>query len=121
MAHFNDHCRDCMDLLGDRCENVNRWMDAEFKRFGPLHRFARHHTSGIAEAEELFGVLGRRAALVHILRDCGHIPTPRQWKEQIVDSLGMLPTARFNGYWDPHQFTEAATKMLNEEPHEKEM
>lgn len=114
MASFEEHCRDCERLLGQRCEDVNRWMDAEFKRFGPLHRFMRHHTRGIKEAKEQFGEFGGKAAILHILKDCGFIPTGRDWQEQRVDSLGMNPLKPFNGYWDPQQFDRAARKLLEE-------
>ena len=90
MASFDEHCRDCERLLGDRCEEVNHWLDAGFKRFGPLHRFWRHHWRGVDEVEKLFGaLLGRKAAIVHILKDCGHVPSARDWEEQKVDSLGI--------------------------------
>ena len=108
MASFDEHCRDCERLLGDRCEEVNHWLDAGFKRFGPLHRFWRHHWRGVDEAEKLFGALGRKAAIVHILKDCGQVPKARQWAEQEVDSLGMKPGGKFNGYWEPEQFDRAA-------------
>lgn len=114
MASFEEHCRDCERLLGDRCEDVNRWMDDEFKRFGPLHRFSRHHTRGIGEAAGLFGVRGLKAASIHVLKDCGHIPTARAWNEREVDSLGMIPTKPFNGYWDAHQFEKEARKLIGD-------
>ena len=112
MASFEEHCSDCERILGQRCENVNRWIDEEFKRFGPLHRFSRHHSRGVQDAELKFGPWGRKAALVHILKDCGHIPTARDWAEQRVDSLGMDPTKRFNGYWDPHEFDKKARELI---------
>jgi hypothetical protein len=124
MASFEEHCRDCERLLGNRCEPVNRWLDEKFRQFGPLHRFARHHWRGVDEAGKLFGDIGRKAAIVHILKDCGHIPTDRDWKEEKVDSLGFKvsrpygegPTVElvsvFNGYWDAKEFTAAATELL---------
>lgn len=113
MAAFEEHCRDCERLLGDRCEAVNRWMDECFKQFGPLHRFARHHWRGVREASEQFGgVLAWQAAAIHILKDCGFVPKARDWAEQKVDSLGMLPDGKFNGFWDPWEFDAAAKKLL---------
>lgn len=112
MAKIEEHCRDCEILLGDKCEEVNRWIDEEFRRFGPFHRFRRHHTRGVMEAEKLFGELGRKAATIHILKDCGHIPTARDWEEGRVDSLGMLEY--FNGFWDPKEFLEEAKKLIGE-------
>lgn len=112
MASFEEHCRDCERILGNRCEAVNRWMDEDFRKFGPLHRFSKHHTRGVKEAAELFGELGRKAALVHILKDCGFIPTARDWAEQRVDSLGIDPSKPFKGHWDPRDFIEAARKLV---------
>jgi hypothetical protein len=34
MAAWEEHCRDCDRLLGNRCEAVNGWMDDLFKKFG---------------------------------------------------------------------------------------
>ena len=112
MAHFNEHCRDCEGLLGDRCEDVNRWLDECFKQYGPLHRFVRHHVEGAEEAGKLFGEKGRKAALIHILKDCGKIPTVEQWKNKEVDVLGIDPCTPFNGYWDIKEFDEVAKNLV---------
>ena len=112
MSAFEEHCQDCARLLSDRCEEVNHWIDGMFKRLGPMHRFVRHHTLGVEEAEKLFGEIGRKAAIVHILKDCGRIPTARDWEERKVDTLGIDPTGKFNGYWDARDFVEAAKKLL---------
>lgn len=121
MAAWEEHCRDCERLLGNRCEEVNRWLDELMKKFGGLHRFARHHWRGIDEAAALLGgdrVLVRKAAAIHILKDCGWVPRSVDWKDgQKVDSLGILVGGGFNGYWDPMQFDVAAKKLLsNMEP-----
>ncbi len=114
MAHFNEHCTDCERLLGDRCEDVNRWIDDAFADFGPRHRFVKHHWTGVERAGQLFGNRGRKAAIIHILRDCGHIPTESQWISKSTDLFGMNPDTRFNGYWAPQQFDEAALNLLNQ-------
>ena len=110
MAHFDEHCRDCERILGVRLEEVNRWVDAAFKKFGPRHRFNRHHWEGIRKAEELFGLEGRKAAMIHILKDCGHIPHAKDYETGTVDVLGMAQGDGevFGGYWDAKQFTETA-------------
>lgn len=115
MPSFEEHCRDCERLLGDRCEAVNRWMDAMFRRFGQDHRFVRHHWRGVDQATSLFGPLGRKAAIVHILKDCGFVPKDRDWKEGKVDRYGMDRTRVFNGYWDPAMFVRAARQLLDED------
>lgn len=119
MASFKEHCRDCERLLGDPCEAVNRWMDEMHSKFGPLHRHVRHHTRGIEEAERKFGLLGKKAAMVHILKDCGRIPKPRDYKHNeanlVLLSLGTTylgMAGNFNGYWDPFKFDTAARKLL---------
>jgi hypothetical protein len=126
MASFEEHCRDCERILGNRCEPVNRWLDEKFRQFGPLHRFSRHHWRGVDEAGKLWGEIGRKAAIIHILKDCGWVPTARDWEEQRVDSLGFKidkrygtePTAElicgsFNGYWDPKEFVAKAKELID--------
>jgi hypothetical protein len=112
MASFEEHCRDCERLLDDRCEPVNRWLDAMFRQYRDQHRFVRHHWRGVKEAEALFGTLGRKAAIVHILKDCGFVPKDRDWKEGRVDRYGMDRTEVFVGYWDPVAFVAAARQLL---------
>lgn len=97
MPAFEEHCRDCEYLLGDRCEAVNRWMDGKTRTHGQQgHRRVRHHREGAAEAGALFGKLGEQAALVHVLKDCGHIPNAEDYGTGRVDNLGMKGV--FNGY-----------------------
>ena len=112
MASLEEHCRDCERLLGNKCEEVNIWIDQAFQVYGGRHRFVKHHDAGINKAEELFGELGRKAAIVHILKDCGHIPTEAQWAVQEVDILGMDPNSEFNGFWDPKDFDYNAESIL---------
>lgn len=52
-----------------------------------IHRPDRE---GIKEAEKLFGLRGRRAATVHILRDCRNIPRERDYEDGTVDKLGLI-------------------------------
>jgi len=87
MAKFEDHCRDCERLLGDRHENVNRWMDELFKLYAANHRRHRHCWKGVREARHLFGEQGARAAIVHIVRDCGEVPRQRDYDKH---NLGIV-------------------------------
>jgi hypothetical protein len=90
MAHFKTHCLDCERLLNAPFENVNHWMDEGFRKYGPRHRFLRHHWDGVAEAAQRFGGLdAAEAAIVHIIRDCGHIPNVRDYEDGTVDVLGI--------------------------------
>jgi hypothetical protein len=89
MATFDQHCRDCERLLGDRHETVNHWMDEFFRKFGPHHRRFRHHWDGVREARVLFGDAGATAAIVHIVRDCGEVPKRRDYGKK-VDEFGII-------------------------------
>lgn len=121
MAHFDEHCNDCESILGIRLEEVNGWIDGAFKRFGPRHRFERHHWEGVSKAEELFGIEGRKAALIHILKDCGHIPHAKDYNDGTVDVLGMKQDDDdiFGGYWDAVQFKQAAKLLLENDDNNK--
>lgn len=74
-------------ILGDRYEIVNRWMDELFAKYGPNHRRQRHHWRGVREAKYLFGEAGAKAAIVHIVRDCGEVPRERDYD---VQNLGIV-------------------------------
>jgi hypothetical protein len=81
MAKFEDHCRDCERILGGRREDVNRWMDELFRQHGPRHRKFRHCWHGVCEARKIFGAEGAKAAIIHIVRDCGAVPDQRVYDE----------------------------------------
>lgn len=81
MAKFGDHCKDCERLLGAKFEDVNHWMDELFRKDGPKHRRHRHCWKGVREAAQLFGPLGAKAAIVHIVRDCGGVPDQSTYNE----------------------------------------
>jgi len=107
--------RDCHLLVGDPCEDVNRWLDAYFSEFGPHHRFKRHHREGVEEANTIFGERGRRAAIVHILRDCRNIPRGTDYKDGTVDKLGLIakwPVTAYIRYPDD-AFERLAMYSLN--------
>jgi hypothetical protein len=95
MATFEEHCRDCERLLGDRHEAVNRWMDELFRVYGPKHRRHRHHKRGVREAQALFGNEGMKAAIAHVVRDCGSVPPERYYDES---SLGIIIAPEFLVY-----------------------
>jgi len=74
MAKFEEHCEDCFRELGDRCEDVNHWLDELFAFVGSDHRDIRHNEKGIEKARKLFGEIGAKAATIHIIKDEGCIP-----------------------------------------------
>jgi hypothetical protein len=116
MASFEQHCDDCERLLGDRHEAVNRWLDDGFAKYGGNHRFLKHHRRGVVQAGLHFGADARKAALVHVLRDCGRVPLPRDYEPKESQSLLITPHDGLMGVWpsDEH-FDSAARRMLLEE------
>lgn len=92
MAHFEQHCRDCMAILGNRHEDVNRWIDELFRKFGADHRAYRHHWRGVQAAKDLWGEEGAKAAVVHIVRDCGSVPKARDYEKT---NLGIVIAPAF--------------------------
>jgi hypothetical protein len=107
MASFQQHCGDCERFLGDRCEDVNIWIDEYFKTHGPSHRRFRHHREGMWEATALFGERGKQAAAIHILRDCRNIPTRGDYESGRVDPLGLLKNWPVSAYvrYEEQDFT----------------
>jgi hypothetical protein len=91
MAKFEQHCFDCKAILGNRHEEVNRWMDGLFWKKGPAHRRFRHHMHGVRKAQELFGPEGAKAAIVHIVRDMGAVPRERDYDE-VPEGVTIFPT-----------------------------
>lgn len=113
LASFEEHCNDCERLLGDRCAAVNGWMDEGFKIFGSQHRFWRHHWNGVKQAEALFGALGRKAAMVRILKDCGRVPKARDWERKpSTQPIIIPPSEGMMANWKSQEEFDRAAKGL---------
>jgi hypothetical protein len=54
---FEEHSKECHDKLGEKYEDVHRWLDeyACSAKYGMRHRRARHHQAGIGEARSHSG------------------------------------------------------------------
>jgi hypothetical protein len=74
MAYFEQHCKDCMDQLGEPFENVNLWLDEYYAKFGSSHREIRHNELGVEKVRDMWGDKAALAAEIHIKRDEGCIP-----------------------------------------------
>ena len=66
---FEEHCQECSQVLGHRCEKVHRWLDEFFWKLGPAHRKLRHHKDGVERVRQLWGDLAASAAELHIRSD----------------------------------------------------
>lgn len=73
---------------------IHNWFDQSKESLcGFQHRAVRHHAEGIFEAERVFGVTiinsdGKHIPVrylgeMHVLEDCGRIPTLSDWLRQI--------------------------------------
>src|SRR5260370_42609754 len=89
MASLEQHKADCVKYLGAPFEDVHKWIDEFFSKYGPSHRRFRHHREGVQEARQLFGEAGAKAAIVHILRDCRNIPRKKDYDSGQADNLGL--------------------------------
>jgi hypothetical protein len=112
MAKFEDHCKDCERILGSKREDVNRWMDELFKQYGPRHRRHRHCWYGVREALKLFGIEGAKAAVIHIVRDCGEVPSQRTYDE--LGGIVLAPSFLIYDDLDEKAF-ESFTQVVNQE------
>jgi len=111
MAHFEQHCRDCERLLGERFENVNHWIDELFRQYGANHRRHRHHWGGVREAHRLFGEAGAKAAIVHIVRDCGDVPRERDYDKT---NLGIIIAPEYLMYDGVERAPEKFAQAVNQ-------
>jgi len=103
MASLLQHMSDCRRFLGDDYEPIHRWLDNCFTQFGPYHRCERHHEEGVRLVRQMFGEEAAKAALIHILRDCRHIPKQSDYECGYVDALGLKKnwsTAAYIQYTD---------------------
>ena len=78
MASLKEHCEDCVRELGEPFEEVHLWLDELFPVLKEKHRDARHHSGGIQQIIEKWGKKAGKAAEIHILKDCGKIPTEKE-------------------------------------------
>jgi hypothetical protein len=88
--YFEDHCKDCLNELGDEHQEVHLFLDQFFVKMGPKHRSVYHCVEGLEEVRENFGEEGVEAAKIHILKDFegdfDYIPTRlevEKWYKQI--------------------------------------
>ncbi len=97
MATFEEHCQDCFRLLGDRHERVNAWLDREFSKRGSDHRRILHHTRGVEEVDGMWGREAAKAAIVHIVRDCGQVPRERDYYRTYSPCIEIAPAYMAEG------------------------
>ena len=67
---FEDHCAECVRVLGEAFEDVHRWLDEYAATpLGARHRRRRHHLAGIEEVRRRWGDQAAEAARLHVIAD----------------------------------------------------
>lgn len=107
MKAFN-HCKSSVKYFGgeeDDYLKIHQWFDESKTHYADIrHRALRHHTQGIAECEEKFGVyiynsngnkvIVKSIAEQHIREDLGFIPTLQDWFKLMKPAPWMASTKR---------------------------
>ena len=107
MKAFN-HCKSSVKYFGgeeDDYLKIHQWFDESKTHYADIrHRALRHHTQGIAECEEKFGVyiynsngnkvIVKSIAEQHIREDLGFITTLQDWFKLMKPAPGMASTKR---------------------------
>lgn len=68
---FEEHCKQCTEILGEPFPEVHKWLDYYFMKFpySDRHRRKRHHKAGIADVEKKWGHEAAKAAYLHVISD----------------------------------------------------
>ena len=74
MPKFEEHCKECVRVMGEPFEEVHEWLDELFAYCGADHRDIRHNVKGVEKIREMFGDLAAQAATIHIVQDEGCVP-----------------------------------------------
>ena len=107
MKAFN-HCKSSVKYFGgeeDDYLKIHQWFDESKTHYADIrHRALRHHTQGIAECVEKFGVyiynsngnkvIVKSIAEQHIREDLGFIPTLQDWFKLMKPAPWMASTKR---------------------------
>lgn len=104
MAHPYHHAESSARKYGGQPEDyqvIHDWFDASKAHMAhPGHRALRHHTLGIFEAEQRFGLTltnsdGRVIPVrwigeQHVREDCSRIPSPQDWLRHLPIEAWMV-------------------------------
>lgn len=89
MSSWDEHCLECEKQLGKPFKEVHMFLDQWHSKFGGRHRFILHHAEGVEKVREKFGDEAVKAAELHIMMDCLHIPKSiKDYQTYKVDWLG---------------------------------
>ena len=92
MAGIDQHCKDCINLLGEHFNDVHMWLDEiagilPIGLFYDYHRSFRHNSYGLAVVRSLFGPAAYVAAKIHLVRDCEDWMCPLTFEGYSLDEI----------------------------------
>ena len=92
MASIDQHCKDCINLLGDHFNDVHMWLDwgaglFPIQFFSDYHRSLRHNSYGLEVVRSLFGPKAEIAAKIHLVRDCEDWMCPLKFEGYSLDEI----------------------------------
>ena len=107
MKAFN-HCKSSVKYFGGRemdYHKIHAWFDESKYYYSDIrHRALRHHSQGVQECEEKFGVIiynsdnkkvpVKSIAEQHIREDLGFIPSVQDWLSNIKPKPWMASTKK---------------------------
>jgi hypothetical protein len=93
MGSQQQHCREDIARFGRAYPEVHQLLDqfAHFPdmRFLSRHRKFLHHEEGIEYVRMRWGEEAGKAALQHVITDCGHVPAMVDYHNGAVDNYGV--------------------------------
>lgn len=75
MASYDEHCADCVRVLGRPYGWVHAWLDALYdpEKRDIAHRIHRHNRETVDMMREKLGDGAAKAAEIHIIKDMGSV------------------------------------------------
>lgn len=82
---LTDDERKTINKVNERLDQFAHFPDPWFLA---RHRRFLHHREGIAYFERKYGRIGGLTALLHVVTDCGHVPSAVDYYTGAVDEYG---------------------------------
>tara|TARA_B100000579_G_C22799798_1_gene839096 strand:+ start:895 stop:1272 length:378 start_codon:yes stop_codon:yes gene_type:complete len=110
MSHPYQHAKSSVKSFGGRLEDyidIHNWLDCTKAHMPDVrHRALRHHSFGIFECEQVFGLTITNADEVsvpvrviaekHVIEDLGFIPTPQDWLNEMKKAPWMANSKKLS-------------------------
>lgn len=106
--HLDEHCKDCMALLGTAHLDVHLFLDKMCKEFpiqifGEYHRTFLHNTYGLTILQHKMGEEAYKAGLIHLYADYTEFAVRHLKLETVLKrAKNIIP------WWDNCEFIDLA-------------